>query len=145
MLARAFIESLFNYCPLVWMFHCRTTNNKMNKLHERALRLIYKDKSLTFEQLLEKDQSFTIHERNIQKLAIEMYKVKNKMTPVPFQKIFTINKKGDFCIPKINTVNRGEETVRYRGPKIWEIVPEEIKKGRITSYIQKSNHKMETC
>ena len=74
-----------------------------------------------------------------------MYKVKNKMTPVPFQEIFTINKKGDFCIPKINTVNRGEETVRYRGPKIWEIVPEEIKKGRITSYIQKSNHKMETC
>ena len=129
MLVRAFIESLFNYCPLVWMFHCRTTNNKMNKLHERALRLIYKDKSLTFEQLLEKDQSFTIHERNIQKLAIEMYKVKNKMTPVPFQKIFTINKKGDFCIPKINTVNRGEETVRYRGPKIWEIVPEEIKKA----------------
>ena len=145
MLARAFIESLFNYCPLVWMFHCRTTNNKMNKLHERALRLIYKDKSLTFEQLLEKDQSFTIHERNIQKLAIEMYKVKNKMTPVPFQKIFTINKKGDFCIPKINTVNRGEETVRYRGPKIWEIVPEEIKKGRITRYIQKSNQKLETC
>ena len=129
MLARAFIESLFNYCPLVWMFHCRTTNNKMNKLHERALRLIYKDKSLTFEQLLEKDQSFTIHERNIQKLAIEMYKVKNKMTPVPFQKIFTINKKGDFVIPKINTVNRGEETVRYRGPKIWEIIPEDIKKA----------------
>ena len=129
MLVRAFIESLFNYCPLVWMFHCRTTNNKMNKLHERALRLIYKDKSLTFEQLLEKDQSFTIHERNIQKLAIEMYKVKNKMTPVPFQEIFTINKKGDFVIPKINTVKRGEETVRYRGPKIWEIVPEEIKKA----------------
>ena len=37
MLVRAFIESLFNYCPLVWMFHCRTTNNKMNKLHQRAL------------------------------------------------------------------------------------------------------------
>ena len=77
--------------------------------------------------LLEKDQSFTFHERNIQKLAIEMYKVKHKMTPVPFQEIFTINKKGNFVIPKINTVNRGEETVRYRGPKIWEIVPERIK------------------
>ena len=127
MLSQAFIESLFNYCPLVWMFHCRTTNNKMNKLHERALRLIYKDKSLTFKQLLEKDQSFTFHERNIQKLAIEMYKVKNKMTPVPFQEIFAINRKGDFVIPKINTVNRGEETVRYRGPKIWKIVPGDLK------------------
>ena len=126
-LARAFIESQFNHCPLVWMFHCRTTNNRLNKLQERALRLIYKDKTLTFDQLLEKDQSFTFHERNIQKLAIEMYKVKNKMTPVPFQELFNMNKSGGFIIPRINTVNRGEETVRYRGPKTWEIVPEEIK------------------
>ena len=56
-----------------------------------------------------------------------MYKVKNKIAPVPFQEIFTINQRGDFVIPRINTVNRGEETVRYRGPKTWEIVPDDIK------------------
>jgi hypothetical protein len=126
-LARAFIDSQFNHCPLVWMFHCRTTNNRLNKLQERALRLIYKDKNLSFEQLLEKDESFTIHDRNIQKLAIEMYKVKNKLTPVPFQELFSLKENGGFIIPKINTVNRGEETVRYRGPKTWAIVPEDIK------------------
>ena len=75
---KAFIESQFNYCPLVWMFHCRTLNNRINKLHERALRLVYKNSTLTFEQLLEMDNSFTIHHRNIQKLAIEIYKVINK-------------------------------------------------------------------
>ena len=112
------------------MFQCRTTNNRINKLHERALRLVYKDKSLTLEQLLEKDQSFSIHERNIQKLAIEMYKVKNKIAPVPFQEIFTINQRGNFVLPKINTVNRGEETVRYRGPKTWDIVPDDIKNAK---------------
>ena len=75
-LLRTFIDSQFNYCPLVWMFHSRTAHNKINKLHERALRVVYRDRSSTFEQLLEKDGSFSIHERNLQKLAIEMYKVK---------------------------------------------------------------------
>ena len=40
---KAFIESQFQYCPLLWMFHSRTLNNRINKLHERALRLVYKD------------------------------------------------------------------------------------------------------
>ena len=74
LIMKTFIESTFNYCPLVWMCHSRGLNRKINKLHERALRVIYKNPSLTFEQLLEMDKSFTIHERNLQKLAIEMLK-----------------------------------------------------------------------
>ena len=129
LLMRLFIESQFNHCPLVWMFHSRTLNNKINKLHERALRIVYKDRSSTFEQLLERDKSFSIHEQNLQKLAIEMYKVKNNLCPKPFQDLFRRKQrgKGDFVIPKISTVNRGEETVRYRGPITWELVPEEIR------------------
>ena len=42
-LMKTFITSQFNYCPLTWMFHNRTLNNKINKLHERALRLVYDD------------------------------------------------------------------------------------------------------
>ena len=127
-LAKAFIESQFNYCPLVWTFHSRTANKKINKLHERTLRIVYKDKSLTYEQLLEKDNSFTIHERNLQKLAIEMYKVKHNLCPIPFRDIFQMKERGsDFVVPKINTVNRGEETIRYRGPITWELVPQDIR------------------
>ena len=129
LLMRTFIESQFNHCPLIWMFHSRTIHNKINKLHERALRIVYKDKSSTFEHLLEKDNSLSIHERNLQKLATEMYKVKNHFCPKPFQDLFVRKERGncDFVIPKICTVNRGEETVRYRGPLTWELVPEEIK------------------
>ena len=86
---RTFIESQFNFCPLVWMCHSRDLNRKINQLHERALRIVYKNRSLTFQQLLEMDKSFTIHERNLQKLAIEMYKVKQKTCPRLFQEQFT--------------------------------------------------------
>ena len=49
---KSFIESQFGYCPLVWMFHSRTLNNRINALHEKALRLVYKDTTLSFEDLL---------------------------------------------------------------------------------------------
>ena len=73
MIMKAFIESQFGYCPLVWMFHSRSLNNKINRIHERALRITYNDKSLSFQNLLEKDNCFTIHHRNIKILATETY------------------------------------------------------------------------
>ena len=78
---KAFVESQFGYCPLIWMFHSRGLNNKINRIHERALRITYKDKSSTFQELLEKDNSVSIHHRNIQKLAIEIYKVMHGFSP----------------------------------------------------------------
>ena len=132
LIMKTFIESQFNYCPLIWMCHSRDLNHKINKLHERALRVVYKNKDLTFEELLEMDESFTIHERNLQKLATEMYKVKHNLCPKPFQEIFTpsIRGKNEWVMPKVNTVNKGVETIRYRGPKTWGLVPEEIKKSK---------------
>ena len=65
-------ESQFGYCPLIWMFHNRTLNNKINRLHGRTLRLVYNDHDSSFEELLLIDNSLTIHERDIQKLATEM-------------------------------------------------------------------------
>ena len=88
-LMKTFIISQFNYCPLTWMFHNRTLNNKINRLHERALRLVYDDENLSFEELLELDNSMTIHHRNLQKLAIEMYKIKNNLCPIPMKEIFS--------------------------------------------------------
>ena len=73
---KTFIESQFSYCPLVWMFHGRTINMIINRLQERALRIVYQDYVSSFETLLERDNSCTIYQRNIQTLAIEMYKTK---------------------------------------------------------------------
>ena len=49
---KAFINSQFGHCPLVWMFHSRQLNNRINKIHERALRIVYNDFSFTFNELL---------------------------------------------------------------------------------------------
>jgi hypothetical protein len=57
---KGFVESQFKYCNLVWMFHSRELNHKINRVHERALRLLYNDDA-TFEQLLIRDGSFTVH------------------------------------------------------------------------------------
>ena len=66
---KTFIESQFSYCPLVWMFCTREMNQKINHVHERALRLVYNDYQSTFEYLLKKDKSLSIHHRNIHRVA----------------------------------------------------------------------------
>ena len=43
-LMNSFFNSQFNYCLLIWMFHSRIINNKINRLYERCLRLLYMDK-----------------------------------------------------------------------------------------------------
>ena len=135
LIMKTFIESQFNYCPLIWMCHSRDLNNRINKLHERALRVVYNNKDLTFDQLLEMDGAFTIHEKNLQKLAIEMYKVKHNLCPKPVQDLFTLATRGnnEWVMPKVVSVTKGVETIRYRGPKTWELVPEEVKKSKTLS------------
>ena len=78
---KSFIESQFGYCPLIWMFHSRGLNNKINRIHERALRITYNDKSSSYGELLTKDRSVTIHHRNIRVLAIEIYNVMQGISP----------------------------------------------------------------
>ena len=133
-LFKGFFESQFKYCPLTWMFYSRHTNNKINHLHERTLRLVYNDYELTFNELLEKDGSFTVHHYNIQTLCIELYKVFNNLAESIFSDLFIRNNssyntrlKSDFVIPQINTVLKGSNSIRYYGPVIWNLIPNEIK------------------
>ena len=82
--------SQFSYCQLVWMCHNRTKNNKINRLHERCLRLTYNDKKSSFEQLLETDSSVSAHDRNLRALATEMYKIYYGILPTIMNEIFTL-------------------------------------------------------
>ena len=73
-LINAFFNAQFSYCPLTWMFHSR-------KLHERCLRIVYNNNTSTYEELLETDNSVSVHFRNVQALAMELYKVVNGFSP----------------------------------------------------------------
>ena len=71
-LMKTFVTSQFNYCLLIWMFHGGELNKRFNRIHERALR---------FAKLLEKDNSGTIHQRNLRVVAAESFKSKNGLAP----------------------------------------------------------------
>ena len=131
---KSFVESQFAYCPLVWMFCSKKSNNRINQIHERALRLVYKDSTSTFEELLIKDDSVTIHQKNIRLLAVELYKIKNNLSTEIMNRLleprniqYNLRTQTDFAINNVNTVNYGIKSLGFLAPKIWNIVPNEIK------------------
>ena len=134
-LLNAFFISQFSYCPLVWMFHSRGKNNKINRIHERCLRIIYNDKKSTFYELLEKDGSVSIHKRNLRFLACEMFKLKRDMAPEHIKGLILPNRQhrcesrnnSDFAVPIMESVHKRLKSYSYLGPKIWELLPLEMK------------------
>ena len=90
LLLNAFITAQFSYTPVIWMFHSRKLNNRINYIHERALRVVCKDYTSSFDELLLRDNSFRIHHRNLQKLAIEIIKFKLGLVPEIMKNVFPI-------------------------------------------------------
>ena len=90
-LMNAFFSSQFSCSPLAWMFCSRRMNSKINNLHYRALRIIYRDDVSSFEDLLRKDASFTVHHEDLQLLGIEKFKVDKGLAPMFMAKIFCGN------------------------------------------------------
>ena len=88
---KAFIISQSNYCPLVWMFHTKQLNNRINNLHEKTLRVIYQNGKSFFNELLNLDKSVSIHYRNIKFLLTEIYRVKMGPSPPIMSDIFSFS------------------------------------------------------
>ena len=135
MLFKSFIISQFNYCPIVWMCHGRGLNNKINNIHERALRIVYQDKKSSFETLLKRDKSTSIHVKNLQHLATELFKVKNDLSPEIMKEIFVFQENETYNLrsgnhlarKNIQTTQSGIESVSNLGAKLWNQLPGEIK------------------
>ena len=116
------------------MFRSRVLNNKINRIHERALKITYKDKSSTFRELWENDNSVSIRDRNTQKLATEMYKVLHGFSPpilndifVPVLRPYNFRRNDTLQRQRVNSVRHGTESISFLGPKIWDLVPSDIK------------------
>ena len=136
MVMKTFIMSQFNYCPLVWMFYSKEVNNRLNHIHERALRIAYRDANSTFQELLIRDGSVSIHHRNLQLLVTEMFKFLKGISPQIMAKVFKVNERNynlrtdtSFSTNNVRTMNYGQQSISYLAPKIWNLVPEDIKES----------------
>ena len=124
-LMKSLIISQSNYCPLIWTMHNRGLNNKINHIHKRALRIVYSDYSSTFEDLFNKDKSVTIHQRNLQQLSIEIFKVKIGIAPKIMDEIFTFvenntyNLRSGMHLSRVNvhSTQYGTESIGNLGEK----------------------------
>ena len=121
---KSFITSQFSSCPLPWMFCSRKLNNKINAIHERALRIAYCDKHSTFQQLLEKDNSVSINHRNLQVLATKMFKVNMNLSPDLMNDIFlnrtnpyTLWRNDTFFIRQVSSEYHVTNCLSFLGPK----------------------------
>ena len=128
------IKSHFSYCPLTWMFSSRRSNNLINRIHERSLRTVYNDTSSTFQELLQRNRSVSIHHKNIQTLTTEVFKVVNNTCPPIMRTFFdfwenryNIRQFEEMRQQKVRTIRYGLKTALYRAPQLWSLVPPDLK------------------
>ena len=116
------------------MFDSRKQNHHINLIHEWTLRVVYKDHNSSFDELLEKDNSCKIHDRNLQKLVTEIFKVKMNLAPEIMKKVFEIVE-GLYALRnelklksrKIHSVRYGIETASFVGARVWSSLPTDFK------------------
>ena len=112
-------------------------NNKINRLHERSLRIVYSDQSSTFEELLERDKTFSIHHKNIQSLAIEIYKFVNGLSPEIMNSVFNLKENNQYSLRNVyelysrnpRIVKYVAEIISYLAQITWSILPQTIKES----------------
>ena len=128
---RVFILSQFSYCSLIWMFFDRQTNNRVNRIHGKSLRLAHES---NFQSLLEKDNSTSIHDKNLQLLLTEIYKTIHNLNPSFMKEIFTERNSGynlrnisRISLLKPNTNSYEIENATYMGSKLWQELTNDIK------------------
>ena len=118
------------------MYCQRKSNNLINRIHERALRIAYGDYVSDFNSLLAKDNSVTVHERNIQALSLEIYKTMNGLNPTFMNNIFQLKshnyslRRQNFVYPNPKTITYGIDTFGYKSCNIWGSLPNDIRKAK---------------
>ena len=130
-LMKAFTESQLNYCPLIWMLRSRALNNKINHIYETALRTLYSVYSSSFYELLDKDDTFKIHQKNVQNLAIEIYKYLHGLSPAILSEVSKVNEtipydlrmRNELYVRNLKIVICGTETTFFLSPYICALIP----------------------
>ena len=89
-LINSYFMSNFNYCPLVWMFSNATSLKKIENLQKRALRFLYNNYQLTYEELLDKANSSTMNVKRLRFLCVEIYKTISNLNRSFMKQVFEL-------------------------------------------------------
>ena len=133
-IVNSFILCHFNYCPLIWLFCSNTSQKKLEKVNERALRLALSDYTSSYKDLLVNAESTTIHIHSIRSLALEIYKTLHNLNPAFMKDYFLLKstsydlrRNGVLLVPKVNSTNYGIKSISFfLSPKIWNSLSNEI-------------------
>lgn len=134
LLFNTFFVSCFNYCPLIWMFCGRSGDDAINRVHLRALRTLHDDFSSSFQELLNLDNSVSVHHKNLQTLMTEIYKSTHHLNPQFMWDFFreketpyNLRTNNLLKLPPTRTVSHGMNSLTFRGSIIWNTLPDNIK------------------
>ena len=114
------------------MFCCRTSDNMINEVHERALRVILNNHESDFETLLQNNNDLCNHDRNIQTLLIKIFKIKKGFASLIMGSIlkgrnntYNVRNFQEFETERKRAVKKScLETIRYSSPQLWSLLPE---------------------
>ena len=137
LLYNSFILTNFNYCSLIWMFCGKTTNHEVYSVHKRALRVLLNDYTSSFEELLHRNEEVTIHDKNLPKLILEVYRCmtlgnlsflweffNKKVLP------YSLRINNLLQLPSTRTKKHGSESLSFRGSIIWNQLPDQYKAAK---------------
>ena len=130
-----FILSNFNFCPLAWHFCNKSNTSKLEKIQARALRFIYEDYESTYDELLEKAKVPSLKVRRMRTMAIECFKILNKLSPSCLHDLVVfIDCKYNFRysnivdIPRMRTSTYGKNSFKYAAAVLWNDLPDDFRK-----------------
>ena len=133
-LYHCYILSAFGYCPIIWMFCGKSSNEGIDRVQRIALRTIYNDYTSNYIDLLAKGNHLKIHEINKRKLLIEVYKCLNSINPSFLANLFTrkpiqfnLRTSNLLVLPNSNTLTYGLKSIVYRGSMTWNYLPDQVK------------------
>ena len=136
LLYNSFIMSQFNHCPLIRMFCGKVANNDLNRTHKRALRILLNDYTSTFNELLHRVSECTIHQKNLQKLMLEVYNSLTQQNPSFLWDMFLFHEKDNkynlrsknlLMLPPTKTTTYGNDSLSFRGSILWNSLPNDKK------------------
>ena len=135
--ANAFIDSQFNYAPLIWMFAGKTLINKICKIHHRTLQVVYNEYYKSYQELLQLNNIVSIHQRHLQYLALEVFKSLMHLNPEFMWSYFNakpitydLGKRTKVFLRPVKSFRLGLNSVHFRGSILWNNLPSSIKNSQ---------------